>query len=153
MLIFLSVMANWSSSLTFKKEVGTDKNNKSKPAALIMFTENKEMSNNKRSIIFRLLFKHTGVYVKRSELKKSKKFLRNEKQSKAEPRLTIVVDDGSHQLVLFQHGEKLQGLGLTEDVAALQALGPSHQVVHLDPCPVVRQLPPSWNLMVIKVWK
>lgn len=60
----------------------------------------------------------------------------------APPFLTIVVDDGSDQLVLLQHGEKLQGFALAQDVAALQALSSSHQVVHLYTGPVIRQLPP-----------
>lgn len=55
---------------------------------------------------------------------------------------TIIVDDGSDQLVPAQHGEQLQGPGLGQDIAALQALAASHQVIHLDPNPVVRQLPP-----------
>ena len=52
--------------------------------------------------------------------------------------LTVVVDDGSHQLILLQHGKELQSFGLAQDVAALQALRASHQVIHLDPGPVVR---------------
>lgn len=60
----------------------------------------------------------------------------------AERQRTIVVDNGSHQLVLAQHGEQLQGPGLGEDIAALQALAACHQVIQLYPNPVVRQLPP-----------
>lgn len=59
--------------------------------------------------------------------------------------LTIIVDNGADKLVLLEHGEELQSFGLTQDVAALQAVDPCHQVVHLDACPVVRQLPPSWK--------
>lgn len=51
--------------------------------------------------------------------------------------LTVIVDNGAHQLVLLQHGEEFQGLGLAKHVAALQALDPSHKVIHLDARPVV----------------
>lgn len=60
-----------------------------------------------------------------------------------EPVLTIIVYDGPYQLVLLQHWEMFQGFGLSQDVATLQAVDPSHQVIHLYSCPVVRQLPPS----------
>lgn len=100
-----------------------EKSNRSDSAASTVFTENKEMSNESTNEACFL------DYCPHKPGSKPK-------------RLTVVVDDGSHQLVFLQHGEKLQGFGLTEDVAALQTVDPGHQVVHLDPGPVVRQLPP-----------
>ena len=56
--------------------------------------------------------------------------------------LTVVVDDGSAESVGLQHGELLQSRALGDVVAGLDQLLARDKVVHLDPGPEVRNLPP-----------
>lgn len=51
---------------------------------------------------------------------------------------TIIVDNGSYQLVLLEHREMLEGSGFAEDVTALQAITSCNQIIHLDSHPVIR---------------
>lgn len=51
---------------------------------------------------------------------------------------TIIVDNGSDQLVLLEHGEMLKGSGFAEDITALQAMTSCNQIIHLDSHPVIR---------------
>ena len=55
---------------------------------------------------------------------------------------TIIVYDGSNQLVCFQHGELLQRLRLGQQVALLHQLLAWHPVIHLYASIVVGKLPP-----------
>lgn len=56
---------------------------------------------------------------------------------------TVVVDQCTDQLVLLQHGKSIQGLGASQEVAALESFATGKDIVELAADPVVGDLPPS----------